>query len=70
MGERTRTMLWFSNRRKVERLYYEWAHKNGVADTPMSLIAFMQIKGWLNEEKILEDISKPDWAIKVKVEEC
>ena len=43
---------------------------NGVIDAPMSLIAFMQIKGWLNEEKILEDISKPDWAITVKVEEC
>ena len=63
-------MLWFNNRKKVETLYYEWIQKNGVADTPMSLIAFMQIKGWLNEEKILEDINKPDWAIKVKVEEC
>lgn len=58
-GERTSTMLWFNNRRKVEALYYEWIQKNGVADTPMSLIAFMQIKGWLNEEKILEEISKP-----------
>lgn len=62
-------MLWFSSRLKIERLYYEWANKNGVADTPMSLVAFMQRKGWLNEEKILEDIRKPDWAINVKVEE-
>ena len=33
---------------------------NGVIDAPMSLIAFMQIKGWLNEEKILEDIRKDE----------
>lgn len=51
-------MIWFKHRRKIERLYYEWAYLNGVADTPISLIAFMQIKGWLNEGKILVDITE------------
>ncbi len=51
-------MIWFKHRRKIERLYYEWAHLNGVKNTPISLIAFMQIKGWLNEGKILVDITE------------
>lgn len=48
----------FSNRMKIEKLYYEWIKENGIADKPNSLVVFMHCKGWLNEEKIGDDLRK------------
>ena len=38
-------MLWYRDRRKVANNYTEWRIENGVADTPESVVAYMQIKG-------------------------
>lgn len=48
-------MIWFKERVAIVTMYKQWIWKNGVADTPVSLISFLQIKGWLNEDKILLD---------------
>lgn len=58
-----RLMLWYRDRRKVANNYTEWRIENGVADTPESVVAYMQIKGWLNEDKILKDLGEPNWVI-------
>lgn len=48
----------FANRKKIEALYYEWIKENNIADNPNSVVAFMLCQGWLNEEKIGEDLRK------------
>lgn len=48
----------FATRMKIEELYYEWIKENGIADKPNSVVAFMLCQGWLNEEKIGEDLRK------------
>lgn len=49
-------MVWFSQRMEIERRFLAWCEENGVAVKPNSLVAFMEIKGWLNEEAINRDI--------------
>lgn len=47
-------MLYFSHRKKLERLYKAWCEENGILDCPVSLISFLQVKGLLNQEKALK----------------
>ena len=61
-----RPILLFSDRLKIEELYLDWAKKNGVADMPNSVVAFLQGHNWLNEEKIVEDL---DFMDQMKKEE-
>lgn len=56
-------MLWYKDRCKVAANYAAWIKENGVADTPESMVAYLQIKGWLNEDKILNDLREPSWVI-------
>lgn len=57
-------MILFSDRMKIERLFIEWCEENGVAQMPNSLVAFMQTKGWLNEDKINDDMrGKRKWNV-------
>lgn len=53
-------LLLFSYRMKIERLFLEWCEENGVKNVPNSLVAFMHLKGWLNVEKIIGDLSKKE----------
>ena len=56
-------MVWFSERKELEKQYYEWIKENGIADQPNSVIAFLEINGLLKDEKIHEKVgvvkSKP-----------
>lgn len=47
-------MIGFGHRVKLEKMYHEWLKENGVFDRPVSIIAFLQLKGLLNEDKVLE----------------
>ena len=47
-------MLFFNHRRKLENLFLKWCKENGVANTPMSVVAFLQINGLIDEDKALE----------------
>ena len=49
-------MILFSQRHEIERQFYKWCEENGAANCPMNVVAFMQGKGWLNEEKIRNDV--------------
>lgn len=60
------TMILFTQRMQIEKLFLNWCKENGVADKPNSLVAFMQINGWLNEEQIMADFSLMD-SIKKKL---
>lgn len=55
-----RSILLFSDRLKIEELYLDWVKKNGIADKPNSVVAFLQVHNWLNEEKIIEDLDFMD----------
>ena len=46
-------MFFFSHRVKLEKLYREWLEKEQAKDCPVSFIAFLQLKGLLNEDKAL-----------------
>lgn len=56
-------MVWFSERKELEKQYYEWIKENGIADQPNSVIAFLEINSLLKDEKIHEKVgivkSKP-----------
>lgn len=51
-------MLFFKHRKTIEELFYLWAFNQHVKVCPNSLVAYMQIKGWLKEDKIIEDLKK------------
>lgn len=54
------TMVLFTQRMQIEELYLNWCKENGVAEKPNSLVAFMQINDWLNEEQIMADLKLMD----------
>lgn len=60
------TMILFTQRMQIENLYLNWCKENGVADKPNSLVTFMQINDWLNEEQIMADLNLVD-SIKKKL---
>lgn len=47
----------FYQRQQVEKQYYKYIKEHGIKNKSIHLIAFLQQKGWLNENKIIEDIS-------------
>ena len=49
----------FGLRMEIERLYLEWCEEEGIANKPNSMVVFFMEKGWLNEEKIIEDLKEP-----------
>lgn len=51
-----RDIVLFSDRVKIGKLYTKWLTDNGVKDCPESFVAFLQIKGWLNEKKCANDL--------------
>lgn len=61
------TMVLFTQRMQIEELYLNWCKENGVAEKPNSLVAFMQINDWLNEEQIMADLKLMD-VFKKKVD--
>lgn len=48
----------FKIRIDIEKMFYEWCEKNNIAKQPNSMVVFMMEKNWLNEDKIVKDISK------------
>ena len=46
----------FSHRMRIQELFEAWCIKNSAAASQNNLIAFLEHKGWLNSEKILEDL--------------
>lgn len=49
-------MILFSQRMEIERRFLAWCAQNGVAVKPNSLVAFMEMNGWLNEEAVIRDV--------------
>lgn len=52
--ERSDILLFFSDRLKLEKMFYKWARSQTpmVKECPNSLIAFLEGNGLLNEEKV------------------
>lgn len=60
--ERSDILLFFSDRMKLERIFYKWARSQTpmVKECPNSLIAFLEGNGLLNEEKVRQFIGDSD----------
>ena len=54
--KKKKMMVSFSERLKIAQLFIEWCKENKVRESFDSLVAFMQINEWLNENKICEDL--------------
>lgn len=55
--------LYFSQRLKISGMYSKWLKDNStdtynVEDCPLNVVTFLSTMGWLNEEKILEDLKR------------
>ena len=55
--------LYFSQRLKVSNMYSKWlkdgsTDKYRVEDCPLNVVTFLSTMGWLNEEKMLEDLKR------------
>ena len=48
----------FGLRMQIEEMFLDWCREEGVAEKPNSLVVFMMDKGWLNEEKIIKDLTQ------------
>lgn len=54
------SMVLFTQRLQIEKLYLDWCEKHGVANKPNSMVAFMQGNNWLNEDQIMADLKLMD----------
>ena len=55
--------LYFSQRLKISSMYSKWlkdgsTDKYRVEDCPLNVVTFLSTMGWLDEEKILEDLKR------------
>lgn len=50
--------IFFSQRLKIEKLFDAWCEEKHILRVPQSMVAYMQIRGWLNEDKIMEDLKE------------
>lgn len=48
----------FSHRIRIQDLFESWCIKNGASGSYNNLIAFMEQNGWLNSDKIVEDLKR------------
>ena len=48
-------MIYFNQRHAIAKDYDTWCKTNKVKDSPLSVIAYLQGKGFLNEETIKEE---------------
>lgn len=48
----------FGLRMEIEQQYLDWCKREGIANKPNSLVVFMMLQGWLNEEKIIRDLTQ------------
>lgn len=46
----------FSKRLIIQQLFEAWCVKNQASQSVHSLIAFLEQKGWLNSDKIMDDL--------------
>lgn len=51
-------MLFFSERKSLEKFYNEWITENNIANTPFNVITFLVIKDLINIEKAEEYIKE------------
>lgn len=49
-------MLYYTHRKKLGDLFLKWCKDTGAANRPMNVVAFLQIKGLINEDAALEFI--------------
>lgn len=47
----------FGLRMQIEEMFLDWCREEGVAEESNSLVVFMMLHGWLNEEKIIKDLT-------------
>lgn len=57
MMEEETKMLSLNTRLKVAKKFTEWAHKAKVDVMPSTLIAWMEMQGWIDTDKLEEDMS-------------
>ena len=58
-------MLLFSQRCKLQELFLKWCAENDVASTPMSVIAFLQVNGLIDETKTIDFLKENGYEIHV-----
>lgn len=46
----------FGRRMEIERQYLDWCEEEAIVNEPNSFVVFLMLKGWLNEEQIIEDL--------------
>lgn len=51
-------MLYYNKRVELCRRFLEWANENGNARTEENMIAFLVIKGLINEDKAIAYLSE------------
>ena len=50
--------LHFGLRMQIEEMFSDWCKKEGLVEKPSTLVVFMMLQGWLNEEKIIRDLTQ------------
>lgn len=49
-------ILSFTERLKIEEMFFAWCDEHKAQKRPTALLAYMLSNGWLNEEKIKQDL--------------
>ena len=56
--EEGQKMLSLETRLKIAKKFTEWAHKSHIDVMPSTLIGWMEMRGWLDVDKIEEELKK------------
>lgn len=54
------SVLLFSHRLRIEKMFIQWCKNERVLCAPQTLVAFMQGKGWMNEQRVLADLKREE----------
>ena len=57
-------MLVYSQRKKLEQLFRQWAKVNGVAMSPANVIAWLHTNGMINKDKVVDFLAEHDTVVK------
>lgn len=64
---KTENMLWFSQRKKLEEMFVEWALENDAAQTPMNMVGWLTLNNLVDIDAAYNLIKRKERGTKYKL---
>lgn len=57
-------MLIYSQLLAIEKLFFDWCKKEGVAKTPLNVIAFLHVNNLLDKDRVVDFLAEHKTVVK------